>query len=100
MEFSDKKSETDLKSERVKAVSISVAKENQGEIAEKMSLYEATCVPTLKLRALLDIFLTIQTMSTRQFWVVFFFLCLECFCKTKIKTLRSINASWVLTFSF
>ena len=73
MEFSDKKSETDLKSERVKAVSISVAKENQGEIAEKMSLYEATCVPTLKLRALLDIFLTIQTMSTRQFWVFFFF---------------------------
>ena len=77
MEFSDKKSETDLKSERVKAVSISVAKENQGEIAEKMSLYEATCVPTLKLRALLDIFLTIQTMSTRQFWVFFFFSCVS-----------------------
>lgn len=85
MEFSDKKSETDLKSERVKAVSISVAKENQGEIAEKMSLYEATCVPTLKLRALLDIFLTIQTMSTRQFWVFFFSYVWNVFAKPRSK---------------
>lgn len=70
--FSDRRSETDLKSEYTKAVSISMTKRKPGQ-AEKVfgllkkekSLYEATCVLTPKLKMLLDVCFTIQTMPSQ-----------------------------------
>jgi hypothetical protein len=73
VEYSDMKSETDLKSELAKAMSISSAKPKSGQadrmfssLKREMSLYEATCTLTPNLKMLLDALVTIRPMPTQN----------------------------------
>jgi hypothetical protein len=73
VEYSDMKSETDLKSELAKAISTSTAKPKSGQadkifssLKKEISLYEATCILTPNLKLLLDVLLTIRPTSTQN----------------------------------
>jgi hypothetical protein len=73
VDYSNMKSETDLKSELAKAISISRAKPKSGQadtifslLKTEMSLYEATCTLTPNLNMLLDILLAIRPQSTQN----------------------------------
>jgi hypothetical protein len=93
VEYSDTKSETDLKYELAKAISISTAKPKSGQahkifssIKKVMSLYEATWTLTPDLKMLFDALLTIQPTSTqneRNISIYVWNICHE----TKIKTI-------------
>lgn len=98
VQFSDAKSDTDLNLNEQRQYQfqwpkkkIRKSRQNTSVVKQKMSLYEAMCILTLRLKVLLDICLTIPTVSTQR---IFFYVWNIC-CKTKIKIVRSINVLWV-----